>query len=158
MSHAQMRAVRTMTHPGTLHDGGKRVPSPSWPPSSAGGESAAWRPARSWRGQPRVRHRALAVVPLAVVLLAAVGLSGYPARLAAAQRRRSRPAGGTRELWSSAAGPGTPYDLTSFRVSGAVRGAAARAASPPGSSASEHDAPFGQHDTGEEQPCQRDAR
>src|SRR5258708_30834562 len=37
MSHAQMRAVRTMTHPGTLHDGGKRtasiVPPPPSPPS-----------------------------------------------------------------------------------------------------------------------------
>src|SRR5260370_1778385 len=27
MSHAQMRAVRTMTHPGPLHDGGKRTAS-----------------------------------------------------------------------------------------------------------------------------------
>jgi uncharacterized RDD family membrane protein YckC len=78
-----------------------------------------------------VRHRALAVVPLAVVLLAAVGLFGYPAGWHAA----STPAGGTRELWSSAAGPGAPYDLTSFRVSRTVPGAAARAASPPSSSA-----------------------
>ena len=37
MSLVQMRAVRTMTHPGTLHDGGKRtasiVPPPPSPPS-----------------------------------------------------------------------------------------------------------------------------
>jgi len=82
-----------------------------------------------------VRHRALAVVPLAVVLLAAVGLFGYPAGWQQHSGAASTPAGGTRELWSSAAGPGAPYDLTSFRVSRTVPAAAARAASPSSSSA-----------------------
>jgi hypothetical protein len=82
-----------------------------------------------------VRHRALAVVPLAVVLLAAVGLFGYPAGWPQHSGAASTPAGGTRELWSSAVGPGTPYDLTSFRVNRTVPGAAARAASPRSSSA-----------------------
>src|SRR5260370_1433858 len=34
MSLAQMRTVRTMTHPGTLHDGGKRTASIVPPPPS----------------------------------------------------------------------------------------------------------------------------
>ena len=90
-----------------------------------------------------VRHRALAVVPLAVVLLAAVGLFGYPAGWQQHSGAASTPAGGTRELWSSAAGPGAPYDLTSFRVSRTVPGAAARAASPPSSSATSTTPPSG---------------
>jgi uncharacterized membrane protein YgcG len=83
-----------MTHPGTLHDGGKRTA----------------------RAAP-VRRRALAVVPLTVVLLAAVGLFGYPAGWQQHNGAASTPVGGARELWSSAVGPGMPYDLTSFRVS-----------------------------------------
>ena len=90
-----------------------------------------------------VRHRALAVVPLAVVLLAAVGLFGYPAGWQQHSGAASTPAGGTRELWSSAAGPGAPYDLTSFRVSRTVPGAAARAASPSSSSATSTTPPSG---------------
>jgi uncharacterized RDD family membrane protein YckC/uncharacterized membrane protein YgcG len=82
-----------------------------------------------------VRRRALAVVPLAVVLLAAVGLFGYPAGWQQHSGAAGTPVGGARELGSSATGPGTRYDLTSFRVSGTVPGAAAGAASPPGSSA-----------------------
>ena len=272
MSHAQMRAVRTMTHPGTLHDGGKRtasivppLPSPPSPVTpgqedvlglrvaaalidlallaglfliiasaaglvtAAGGSFSIWLSSAWWAafaavaglyyfvletvsGQtvgkrllgvqvcgPRrtrpsaravagrtllrvvdflpvmylagfvtivapgvrrrrigglaarravaraapVRHRALAVVPLAVVLLAAVGLFGYPAGWQQHSGAASTPAGGTRELWSSAAGPGTPYDLTSFRVSRTVPGAAARATSPPSSSATSTTPPSG---------------
>ena len=90
-----------------------------------------------------VRHRALAVVPLAVVLLAAVGLFGYPAGWQQHSGAASTPVGGTRELWSSAVGPGTPYDLTSFRVSRTVPGAAARATSPPSSSATSTTPPSG---------------
>ena len=103
------------------------------------------------------RHRALAVVPLAVVLLAAVGLFGYPAGWQQHSGAASTPAGGTRELGSRAAGPGTPYDLTSFRVSTTVPGAAAPATSPPGSSATSTTPPSGSTTHGE-QPCQRDAR
>ena len=90
-----------------------------------------------------VRHRALAVAPLAVVLLAAVGLFGYPAGWQQHSGAASTPAGGTRELWSSAVGPGTPYDLTSFRVSRTVPGATARATSPPSSSATSTTPPSG---------------
>jgi uncharacterized RDD family membrane protein YckC len=87
---------------------------------------------------PGVRRRRifdLAVVPLAVGLLAAVGLFGYTAGWQPHSGAASTPVGGTRELRSSAVGPGTPYDLTSFRVSRTVSGAAARATSPPSSSA-----------------------
>src|SRR6266851_7316607 len=272
MSHAQMRAVRTMTHPGTLHDGGKRTASIVSPPPSlpspvtpgqedvpglrvaaalidlaflaglfliiasaaglvtaAGGSFSIWLSSAWWaafaavaglyyfvletvsgqtagkrllgvqvcgpgRTRPSaravagrtllrvvdflpvmylagfvtivapgvrrrrivdlaarravaraapVRHRALAVVPLAVVLLAAVGLFGYPAGWQQHSGAASTPVGGTRELWSSAAGPGTPYDLTSFRVSRPVPGAAARAASPTSSSATSTTPPSG---------------
>ena len=131
-----------MTHPGTLHDGGKSFVTivaavvGRW---RIGGLAARTAVARA----ARVRHRALAVVPLAVVLLAAVGLSGYLAGWQQHSGAASTPAGGTRELWSSAAGPGTPYDLTSFRVSRAVPGAAARATSPPGSSATSTTPPLG---------------
>jgi uncharacterized membrane protein YgcG len=45
-----------------------------------------------------VRHRALAVVPLAAVLLAAAGLFGYPAGWQQHGGAASTPAGGTREL------------------------------------------------------------
>jgi uncharacterized membrane protein YgcG len=90
-----------------------------------------------------VRRRALAVVPLAVVLLAAVGLFGYPAGWQQHSVAASTPVGGTRELWSSAVGPGTPYDLTSFRGSRTVSGAAARATSPPSSSATSTTPPSG---------------
>ena len=153
MSHVQMRAVRTMTHPGTLHDGDNRtasiVPPPPSPPSpvtpgqedvlgrrvaaalidlallpglfliiaSAAGLVTAARGAVA-RAAP-VRHRGLAVVPLAVVLLAAVGLFGYPAGWQHSGAA-SAPVGAARELWSSAVGLGTPYDLTSFRVGSPV--------------------------------------
>ena len=90
-----------------------------------------------------VRHRALAVVPLAVILLAAAGLFGYPAGWQQHGGAASTPAGGTRELWSSAVRPGTPYDLTSFRVSRAVPSAAARATSPPSSGATSTTPPSG---------------
>jgi uncharacterized membrane protein YgcG len=90
-----------------------------------------------------VRHRALAVAPLAVVLLAAVGLFGYPAGWQQHSGAASTPAGGTRELWSSGGGPGTPYDLTSFRVSRTVPGATARATSPRSSSATSTTPPSG---------------
>jgi uncharacterized RDD family membrane protein YckC len=90
-----------------------------------------------------VRHRVLAVVPLAVVLLTAVGLFGYPAGWLQHSGAASTPVGGTRELWGSAAGPGTPYDLTSFRVSRTVSGAAARATSRPSSSATSTTPPSG---------------
>jgi uncharacterized RDD family membrane protein YckC/uncharacterized membrane protein YgcG len=265
MSHAQMRAVRTMTHPGTLHDGGKRtasivppLPSPPSPVTpgredvlglrvaaalidlaflaglfliiasaaglvtAAGGSFRIWLSSAWWaafaavaglyylvletvsgqtvskrllgvhvcgsgRTRPSaravagrtllrvvdflpvmylsgivapgvrrrriaglaarravaraapVRHRVLAVVPLAVVLLAAAGPAGWQQHSGAA----STPVGGTRELWGSAAGPGTPYDLTSFRVSRTVPGAAARAPSPPRSSATSTTPPSG---------------
>src|SRR5258708_439625 len=264
MSHAQMRAVRTMTHPGTLHDGGKRtgsiVPPPPSPPSpvtpgpedvlglrvaaalidlallaglfliiasaaglvtGAGGSVSIWLSSAWWaafaavaglyyfvpetvsgqtvgerllgvqvcgpgRARPSaravagrallwvvdflpvmylagfvtivaagvrgrrivdlaagravaraapVRRRGLAVVPLAVVLLAAVGLFGYPAGWQQHSGAASTPVGGARELWSSAVGAGTPYDLISFRVSRTVPGAAPRATSPPRSTA-----------------------
>jgi uncharacterized membrane protein YgcG len=224
-----MRTVRTMTHPGTLHDGGKRTasivpPPPSLPSpvtpgqedvlglrvaaalidlallagllliiasaaglvTAAGGSFSMWLSSVWWaafaavaglyyflpvmylagfvtivapgvrrrrivdlaarraveRAAP-VRHRALAVVPLAVVLLAAVGLFGYPAGGQQHSGAASTPAGGTRELWRSGVGPGTPYDLTSFRVSRTVPGAAARATSPPSSSATSTTPPSG---------------
>jgi hypothetical protein len=82
-----------------------------------------------------VRHRALAVMPLVVVLLAAAGLFGYPAGWQQHSGAASTSVGGTYDPWSSAAGPGTPYDLTGFRVSRTVPGAVARATSAPSSSA-----------------------
>ena len=88
-----------------------------------------------------VRHRALAVVPLASSA-GAVGLFGYPAGWQQHSGAASTPVGGTRELWSSAVGPGTPYDLTSFRVGRTVPGAR-RGTSPPSSSATSTTPPSG---------------
>jgi uncharacterized RDD family membrane protein YckC len=90
-----------------------------------------------------VRHRGLAVVPLAFVVLAAVGLSAYrvispggsqlyrahgvafdyPAGWQEESGYTSAVGGGARQLWGTAVGPGTPNDLIvveAYRVDRAV--------------------------------------
>ena len=90
-----------------------------------------------------VRHRGLAVVPLALVLLAAAGLSAYrvispgssqiyrahgvafdyPAGWHEESGSTSASGGGARQLWRTAVGPGTPHDVIvveAYRVGRAV--------------------------------------